>query len=288
MLFLQYIIESMSDEVVRIQTEMKKELGNSSNENKRKRGAFPRLSFKKTIELAETIYELGQGEPVRRLKVFDYLKKSPESGPSRMLVTTSAAYDLTVGSYQAEYLSVTGRGQDFITASSKRKKLSLALDILFSNEIFNKFVEYWKDKGMPSDDIAADWLLRNCQLTAQDAKACWEVIKDNVIENSLVQELSGKNVIVSKDVALEATSGDSDEQYRNLDSQGELSVEEPRYLVPEEKRAMVNAPKPFGSQVVERDFRYGRARLVLPAEMTKEEIQKIKSLIDSLITEVET
>lgn len=274
----------MSDDALSPQVRNKEEMKNPTDLNKRKRGAFPRLSLKKTIELAEAIYELGQGEPVRRLKVFDYLKKSPESGPSRMLVTISGTYGLTAGSYQAEYLEVTEKGKAFLTAASKRMKLNLAFDILFSNEIFSKFVEYWKDKGLPSDDIATDWLIRYCHLIPQDAKACWEVIKDNMVENGLIQLSSGKNVVVSRNVALESLP--NDEGYGVLEPLEEKSIEEYKPLPVEEKRTVMNAPKPFGSQVVERDFKYGRARLVLPAEMTKDEIQKIKTLIDSLITEV--
>lgn len=274
----------MSDDTLSPQVKNKGEVQNPIDLNKRKRGAFPRLSLRKTIELAEAVYELGQGEPVRRLKVFDYLKKSPESGPSRMLVTISGTYGLTSGSYQAEYLEVTEKGKAFLTATSKRMQLNLAFDILFSNEIFSKFVEYWKDKGLPSDDIATDWLIRYCHLTPQDAKACWEVIKDNMAEYSLIQLSSGKNIVISRNVALESLP--NDEGDGAVGSLEENLIEEYKSSPVEEKRVVTNTPKPFGSQVVERDFRYGRARLVLPAEMTKDEIQKIKNLIDSLITEV--
>ena len=41
-----------------------------------KRGVFPRLPFKKVLEFVTAIHEIGQGEPVRRLKIFDFLGKA--------------------------------------------------------------------------------------------------------------------------------------------------------------------------------------------------------------------
>ncbi len=266
----------MTEEVNNLTTNPEKNI-------KRKKGIFPRLSLKKTFEIPKTIYDLGQGEPVRRLKIFDYLKKSPQSGPSRMLITTSGMYGLTIGSYGAERLTLTELGKSLVTTTSNKTKLNLSLDILFKNEIFSKFIEYWKDKALPSDDIAQDWLIRNSDLTKQDAEACWAIFKENILDNNLTQVLSGKTTIVSKTVALETIEND--------ESIIETSIED-KTIVPhknediENKRNIINDPKPFGAQVVERDFKYGRARLILPGEMTKDELKKIHTLIDSMVTEV--
>src|SRR3989344_3216689 len=83
---------------------------NSTPEEKKSktpsRSAFPRIPLSKVLALGEKIYELGEGDPVPRLVVFDKLGKSADSGPSRMLITTSNAYRLTTGSYQAERLGI--------------------------------------------------------------------------------------------------------------------------------------------------------------------------------------
>lgn len=55
----------------------------------RKRRSFPNVGFQECFEFAKTIYELGAGQKVRRLTAFEKIEKSPDSGPSRMLVTNT-------------------------------------------------------------------------------------------------------------------------------------------------------------------------------------------------------
>ena len=167
-------------------------------------GMFPRLSLSKSLELLNTIYELGEGEPVRRRTIFDKLGKSPESGPSRALITTSnSGYGLITGSYAAEYLGVTDRGKQIASASNSALKFQAIYDSLFSNEIFSAFVARFNDRGVPLDEIAIEYLKGNHGLPQDDAKDCWAVFKDNLLEQNLIQELSGKKVIISQSAALE-------------------------------------------------------------------------------------
>lgn len=77
---------------------------NSSNSNDsvsgqktRVRGKHPRISLKEVLSIPKTVFELGQGEPIRRLSVFDSLGRSPSSSTSRTMVTASSTYGLTKG-----------------------------------------------------------------------------------------------------------------------------------------------------------------------------------------------
>src|SRR5437763_606778 len=84
-------------------------------------GVFPRVSLKKAQELADAIYNLGEGEAVRRLSVFNELQRAADSGPSRMLVTTAGGgYGLTTGSYKADKLGLTTRGISLASAKSDK------------------------------------------------------------------------------------------------------------------------------------------------------------------------
>lgn len=47
---------------------------------------FPAASFEESLSFAHEIFVVGSGQPVRRLTLFDHLKKAPESGASRMLI----------------------------------------------------------------------------------------------------------------------------------------------------------------------------------------------------------
>ena len=71
---------------------------------------FPNSTFEEALKLGLAIQEHNGGEKVRRIRIFDSLGKSPDSGPSRTLVTNSGKYEITRGSYQAEHLELTEKG----------------------------------------------------------------------------------------------------------------------------------------------------------------------------------
>jgi hypothetical protein len=170
---------------------------------KRAVGIFPRISLSKAMELANAIYELGEGEPIRRRTIFDKLGKSPDSGPSRVLITASnSGYGLTTGGYQAELLGLTERGKQAAASQFPVKKIEAIYEALYSNEIFTSFVNRFNDRGVPIDEVAIEFLKSNHNLSQDDAEACWSVFKENLMEQNLTQELSGKRIIISRETAI--------------------------------------------------------------------------------------
>lgn len=78
--------------------------------SKRNIKSIPSMTFEDTIQLAIGIWECASGQKVRKLTLFDHLHKSPDSGPSRTLITSSSKYGITAGGYQAEYIELTTTG----------------------------------------------------------------------------------------------------------------------------------------------------------------------------------
>lgn len=171
---------------------------------KRIRGAFPRLPLSKVLELPEAVYRLGEGEPVRRVVVFDHLHKSAESSTSRALtIASSAGYGLTVGGKEAVNLGLSDKGKRVAMANGAHAKRQAIYDVLFSNEIFSSVIERFTDRGIPLDDVAIEFLKNSHNLPQPDAQVAWSVFKENITDFDLYQELSGKKVIISPDHALE-------------------------------------------------------------------------------------
>lgn len=255
----------------------------------RKKGAFPRLPLKKVIELPLSVYKDGQGEQVRRLQVFQSLGKSAESSLSRTLVTVSSLYGLTTGSYKSEYLHLTGRGKEIAqTILSGKKALGSIYDVLFSNDIFSGFINYWKNKYMPSDEIASDWISRNYNLSREDGVACWNVVKQNINDYELSEVLSGKQSIRSRDDALKIIPIIEGQEISSEENVSENLQEAPAdSLVKTGQNLEAEMRKPLGAQMVERNFKYGRARIMLPTQMTKSEIAGLSNLIKGLVEEID-
>jgi len=167
------------------------------------RGAFPRLPLSDALKLAEAVFELGQGDKVRRLIVFLKLEKSADSGASRTLVISSNAYGLTAGGYSAEFLEITPRGKDIIEPQSESSKIKAVYGALFSNEMFSKFISSYSGKRVPEDVVAIDYFQHEHKLNADDAKACWLVFKSNISAYGLEQNVGGKSTIISREMATE-------------------------------------------------------------------------------------
>lgn len=162
---------------------------------------FPRLTLSKVLELSEKIYELGQGDTVPRLVVFDALGKSASSGPSRTLVTTSNGYGLTTGGYNAERLGLTDTGKDIASATDGQKRALLANLLLREGTLLAKFYSYYMNKNVPVEAMAVDYLKREGNLKEEDAKVAFEIFMSNLREFGFTKELSGKETIVSADLA---------------------------------------------------------------------------------------
>src|SRR5262245_25076837 len=79
----------------------------SGGEGRRTRATrlFPAVSFDEALFLARAIQEHGAGQPIRRLTLFEALNRSPDSGPTRQLITSSNQYGITTGGYTAETLA---------------------------------------------------------------------------------------------------------------------------------------------------------------------------------------
>lgn len=161
---------------------------------------FPRMALKKVVELSDKIYELGQGDTVPRLVVFDGLGKSASSGPSRMLVTTSNGYGLTTGSYNAPRLGLTDAGKNISAASNiADKNAKLAAIMLKEGTLFQKFYTYYTDKNVPVEAMAVDFLKREGNLKEEDAKVAFEIFMTNLRDFGFTKDLSGKETIISRD-----------------------------------------------------------------------------------------
>ncbi len=173
----------------------------------RKRGgkSFPVLSFNETLVLAKGIVEHGTGKQMRRLTLFDKLKKSPTSGPSRLLITISSRYGLTTGSYTAEYLTITDDAGMILSASSSelercRKSFQLAIQ---QQSVFNQLYERLKGKRLPASDVLKDELAQ-IGVPTGDRDTAAEVFIQNARDLGLIQEISGKDTIVPIEQVFEA------------------------------------------------------------------------------------
>lgn len=132
----------------------------ASTGSRRASRPFPAATFEDALELALAIQRISGGAKVRRLTLFEQLDKSPESGPSRQMITNSARYGITTGSYKAEYLELTQLGRAATsTEGSERERLQARFELSI-NEIppFQLLYETLKDRRIPTHAVMRDVL----------------------------------------------------------------------------------------------------------------------------------
>jgi len=135
--------------------------------------SFPTASFEESLEIAEAIQKHASGGKIRRLTLFESIRKSPDSGPSRMLVTNSSKYGLTVGGSHADYLELTPKGRIATDPeASPRDRMRARFDLAIAGiPQFKELYEGLAGKKLPAAAVIHDHL-REIKVAEADLAKC--------------------------------------------------------------------------------------------------------------------
>lgn len=161
---------------------------------------FPAATFEDALGLAIAIYEMGSGQPVRRITLFDSLGKSPDSGTTRQLVTNAAKYGLTTGSYSAEFLSLTPTGAQAVAdetspSAKARARFKLAIEAV---EVFKALYETYLGNRLPAQAVLMD-KARELGVPGEDLAECVETFTVNTKFVGVLRSISGAERLLSID-----------------------------------------------------------------------------------------
>jgi hypothetical protein len=176
----------------------------SDSKRPRRTSLFPASTFEDALELAVAVYEFGAGQPVRRLTLFDSLKKSPDSGATRQLVTNSAKYGLTTGSYNAEMLALTPDGlvavaDDASPATRARARFKLAVEGI---EIFNNLYTTYLGNRLPAQAVLVD-KAKELGVPDNDVVECIETFTVNTKFVGVLRSISGAERLLPIDTVID-------------------------------------------------------------------------------------
>jgi hypothetical protein len=166
---------------------------------------FPASAFEDALEFVRQLFQVGSGQPVRRLTLFDHLGKAPESGPSRMLITNSNRYGLTRGSSASEHLELTEDGlkaADDALPKREQRRAWARLAIL-DIDPFRLLYERFTNTRLPARAVLTDALMES-GVAADAAEEGVDIFIVNLRFVGLLQTLSGAERIVTLDHLLDA------------------------------------------------------------------------------------
>jgi hypothetical protein len=175
-------------------------------EAKRKRvsRAFPASTFEEPLAFAKMMLDFGSGQQVRRLTFFNHIGKSPDSGPSRQLITNSNKYGLTEGSYAAEFLKLTELGAKAASEEAparERAKARVALAIE-GVPIFKNLYDHIVGNKLPAKAALVD-AAKSFGTSDEDAEEAVDTFIVNLRFVNLLQTLSGAERVVTVDHLLD-------------------------------------------------------------------------------------
>lgn len=207
----------------------------------RRKRLFPNMSFEEALFLANAIQKHASGQEVRRLTLFEALKRSPDSGPTRKLITASNQYGLTSGSYQADVLSLTDAGRSAtdpsVPSTTKAKaRIDLAiLEIEPFKVVFNKF----SGGRLPQVPVMRDTAFES-GVDTDDSAECIETFLANARFVGLIRKIAGTEHLVSVDDALDQLPADEDEQ----DQEPEGTDDQDKVVVTPRAKRRTGSAKP--------------------------------------------
>jgi hypothetical protein len=172
---------------------------------------FPASTFQDALVLAEAFQKYAAGQArVRKLTLFDKMGKSPDSGPTRQLITNSSRYGLTKGGYQADFLELTtegalATGDDVLAPKKLEARFELAIK---SIEPFNTLYERCKGQKLPNKEFLID-ALRESDPDEASLSECVDTFILNAKFLGLLRTISGTERLITIEHALEEVNKSS-------------------------------------------------------------------------------
>lgn len=222
----------------------------SSSRKKRTVRPFPATSFKEALFLAQAIQKHGAGQRTRRLTLFEALDRSPDSGPTRKLITSSVQYGITTGGYSAEWLDLTPIGKIASNPTAPdRARLEASLDLaIIKIAPFNAIYEKYSGSRLPTAEVLRD-AARESGVDESFVAECVETFLANARELGLVRNIGGSEHLVTVDAAIEAL-GDTELEDRAPENGEEDRQAEPAQIVAPPSRVARKQPSADGLEDV--------------------------------------
>lgn len=154
--------------------------------------SFPASTFDEALEIPTAIQRYAAGQKIRRITLFDHLKKSPDSGASRQLITNASRYGLVKGSYHSEYLELTSDGAKVTNPDTpESEKISAKFNLGIARiRPFNELYEQYKNSRLPSPNVLQDYLAEK-GYSSTEIPECIDTFIVNVKSVGVLRTLSG-------------------------------------------------------------------------------------------------
>jgi hypothetical protein len=134
---------------------------------------YTAVPLKDALGIAEVIYNSAGGQQIARVDLANNLKLRPDSTRLRLLITSSARFGLTTGSYKAQFISPAPRSKLIYSPTEEGQAYSAKVEAFESLPAYIKLLDKYNDVNMPLDNLVINSLMQEFNLTKNEAQNCW-------------------------------------------------------------------------------------------------------------------
>ena len=139
---------------------------------------FPRESLNKALAIAQGIWENFAGKNAPPHSIALALELSPTSGGWRSLCSTSIAYGLTDGGYNAAQIKLTDLGRRIIAPTSDGDDARAKVEAILQPRIMGEFFREYNKANFPKENIAENVLI-NRGVPKERATHAVQLLREN-------------------------------------------------------------------------------------------------------------
>lgn len=165
---------------------------------------YPIVPYREATVIGDAIFKFASGEKVRRLTLLEKLERNPNSSATRMLITNSGKYGITIGSYVAGFLELTELGRIACNPENDRRS---RLDAQFKLAIhgivpFKVLYDAYVSKKLPAHEVMKDTLLDK-NVGIDNPKECIDLFVVNIKDLGLLRTIASAETLIPIEQALE-------------------------------------------------------------------------------------
>ncbi len=156
-----------------------------------RRRPFPAFGLEQSLAIARAIADNNAGRPYSRLSLAESIERSPESSAFRQLITSSAAYGLTEGSYKAPQIKLVELGLSIVTPRNDEEGHSALIRAAMNIPLFKRLYEHFDQHRIPAHENLRNTLIRDYQVAPDLVDGCISRFRADGKFVGLIRESAG-------------------------------------------------------------------------------------------------
>jgi len=140
--------------------------------------SFPRATLEQALEIPTVLKELNGGNPWEPEEIRKAIGAG-SSNPYFYLTAASRDYGLTIGTRDADKISLADLGRDIVYAPNETTERELKMRAFLIVDVFKRVLEYYKGSNLPEMKYLGNTLQKEFQLAPETHEEFSTIFREN-------------------------------------------------------------------------------------------------------------